>query len=319
MDDLTFIQAIQASPGDEIPRLVYADWLDDQGDPRGELIRVQCEIARRPANDLERKRLQQRADELLEDYGELWLDPLRQMGAIGVSACCFHRGLLERLKIPAGDFLQHAEALCQIEPALTCVQLTNLGPHLSGFVNAALPAQIIGWNLNANPLTSLECRTLAASAIARQVQALDLKFCQLDDECLAELCLGTWPALLRLDLSSNRIGPNGAKALANQSAFPQLRALTLSMNPILSQGATALFESNAFTGLEELHLASTGLANDVVSRIMDSARFPALKILNLRFNRLGIAEQTRLNQSPLSRRLQHLDLTGNERPSSYPR
>ncbi len=77
MDDLTFIQAIQASPGDEVPRLVYADWLDDQGDPRGELIRVQCELARRPANDLERKRLEQRADELLDDYGELWLEPLR--------------------------------------------------------------------------------------------------------------------------------------------------------------------------------------------------------------------------------------------------
>jgi uncharacterized protein (TIGR02996 family) len=41
-----FLQAILAAPDDDTPRLVYADWLDERGDPRGEFIRLQCELAK---------------------------------------------------------------------------------------------------------------------------------------------------------------------------------------------------------------------------------------------------------------------------------
>ena len=43
-----FLQAIRDSPDDDTPRLVFADWLTENGDAdRGEFIRVQCELARR--------------------------------------------------------------------------------------------------------------------------------------------------------------------------------------------------------------------------------------------------------------------------------
>jgi uncharacterized protein (TIGR02996 family) len=42
-----FLAAITASPDDDTPRLVFADWLQEHGeDERAEFIRVQCEIAR---------------------------------------------------------------------------------------------------------------------------------------------------------------------------------------------------------------------------------------------------------------------------------
>jgi uncharacterized protein (TIGR02996 family) len=34
-----FLERIQANPDDDLPRLIYADWLEDQGDPRAELLR----------------------------------------------------------------------------------------------------------------------------------------------------------------------------------------------------------------------------------------------------------------------------------------
>lgn len=43
-------QAIAAAPDDEHLRLVYDDWLSDQGDPRGELGAVQVALARDPDN-----------------------------------------------------------------------------------------------------------------------------------------------------------------------------------------------------------------------------------------------------------------------------
>jgi uncharacterized protein (TIGR02996 family) len=40
--DEAFLQAIIESPDDDAPRLVYADWLDEHGQPvRADFIRVQ--------------------------------------------------------------------------------------------------------------------------------------------------------------------------------------------------------------------------------------------------------------------------------------
>jgi len=42
-----FLKAILATPDDDLPRLVYADWLDEHSHPeRAEFIRVQCELSR---------------------------------------------------------------------------------------------------------------------------------------------------------------------------------------------------------------------------------------------------------------------------------
>jgi uncharacterized protein (TIGR02996 family) len=44
-DEEAFLAAIREAPSDPLPRLVYADWLDEQGDPRGEFLRVHCELS----------------------------------------------------------------------------------------------------------------------------------------------------------------------------------------------------------------------------------------------------------------------------------
>jgi uncharacterized protein (TIGR02996 family) len=42
-DESAFLAAISASPGDDLPRLVYADWLDERGDPRAAYLRAEVE------------------------------------------------------------------------------------------------------------------------------------------------------------------------------------------------------------------------------------------------------------------------------------
>ncbi|MFL5330116.1 MAG: TIGR02996 domain-containing protein [Gemmataceae bacterium] len=44
MTDAGFLKAIDAAPNDDILRLMYADWLDEQGDRRGEFIRAEVEF-----------------------------------------------------------------------------------------------------------------------------------------------------------------------------------------------------------------------------------------------------------------------------------
>jgi len=41
-DDEAFLRAIVDAPGDDAPRLVYADWLDERGDPRGAYLREEA-------------------------------------------------------------------------------------------------------------------------------------------------------------------------------------------------------------------------------------------------------------------------------------
>jgi uncharacterized protein (TIGR02996 family) len=44
-DDAAFIAAIRAAPGDDAARLVYADWLEERGDPRAAYLRAEVALA----------------------------------------------------------------------------------------------------------------------------------------------------------------------------------------------------------------------------------------------------------------------------------
>ena len=46
IDETGFLSALAADPQDRTVRLVYADWLDERGDSRGELIRIEEEMRR---------------------------------------------------------------------------------------------------------------------------------------------------------------------------------------------------------------------------------------------------------------------------------
>lgn len=68
------LAAIRAHPDDDTPRLAYADWLDESGDPaRAEFVRVQVELARLPDGDPARPALEDREHDLLATHEPAWL------------------------------------------------------------------------------------------------------------------------------------------------------------------------------------------------------------------------------------------------------
>jgi uncharacterized protein (TIGR02996 family) len=71
-DDGAFVRAILDAPEDESRRLVYADWLDERADPRGEYLRLDVELARLPGRDPARSRLRERLDELRDATDPAW-------------------------------------------------------------------------------------------------------------------------------------------------------------------------------------------------------------------------------------------------------
>jgi uncharacterized protein (TIGR02996 family) len=73
--EAAFLQAIREAPEDDAPRLVYADWLDDQDRAeRAELIRTQCALAALAEAGPRRAALAEREKVLLEAHKVEWTD-----------------------------------------------------------------------------------------------------------------------------------------------------------------------------------------------------------------------------------------------------
>ena len=92
MNDVdAFLATIREEPDDDTPRLVFADWLEEHNDPRGEFIRLQCELNRWVPDVDRRSALQNRERELLREHRKKWLGSLANLPE---SRCRFDRGLI---------------------------------------------------------------------------------------------------------------------------------------------------------------------------------------------------------------------------------
>src|SRR5262249_18628110 len=90
-----FLSEIRASPEDDGVRLIYADWLQENGQPqRAEFIRVQVELARLADGDPRREALADRQERVLPAPRDPWRRPFFDSGAREVE---LSRGLVEEV------------------------------------------------------------------------------------------------------------------------------------------------------------------------------------------------------------------------------
>lgn len=78
MDEAALLQAVLATPHDDAPRLVYADWLEERGDARAEYLRLQCQLVRSWSYDNQRADLFQKAAALRSQIDPGWLGLIRR-------------------------------------------------------------------------------------------------------------------------------------------------------------------------------------------------------------------------------------------------
>ena len=74
--EAALIAACTAAPGDALPRLVYADWLDERGDPRGEMVRVMEAMRPLPVWADEYQRLRPARNRLWASLDPAWLQTM---------------------------------------------------------------------------------------------------------------------------------------------------------------------------------------------------------------------------------------------------
>lgn len=113
-----FLRAICAEPEDDTVRLVYADWLDENGDPeRAEFIRLQIAEQHEPRESV-------RANHLRVKHGPQWRS---ELACPGVDLGAFRRGFVDVLHFKSPAFFRdHAEAMLAATPAAD-LRLGQLG------------------------------------------------------------------------------------------------------------------------------------------------------------------------------------------------
>lgn len=220
-----FLRAIFDAPDDDTPRLVYADFLQEQGEPeRADLIRVQCEIAalRRRSEEGDGADLRRRERELLDklhpelelisrtpeerarvgcDRGFLF-EPVAVVcpGELGDVTAVREKIVrtrphwfgVKRLSVQPGWFLypEHVDVLLGLE-ALRGVTEWDLGGHVEEVAGGPQTAEAGAYaliDLNVEPVIRREgVEALAGHRGARRITTLILTHNNLDNDAARAL------------------------------------------------------------------------------------------------------------------------------------
>src|SRR5262249_5428592 len=109
-----FLRDICANPNDDVARLIYADWLDDQGDsPRADFIRLHCRLEALEPFESERVDLEDRAAQLRHAHEGWWLYELPDWAR---AKAYFRRGFVERVRVNPGRWNNNAAELFEATP-----------------------------------------------------------------------------------------------------------------------------------------------------------------------------------------------------------
>lgn len=144
MIDHPLHQAVLTSPEADEPRLVFADWCEENGDVRAEFIRLQVE-ATRAEDEMQRAILEHQVQVYLRKFGNQINAPIhRFLSTAGVRTgrrrrpvryWTYERGFIHHLAVDVNVLLDHADTIRQIGPIehLTLYRLMEHSDALSNW------------------------------------------------------------------------------------------------------------------------------------------------------------------------------------------
>jgi uncharacterized protein (TIGR02996 family) len=304
-DAPAFFRAIEANPDDDTPRLVIADWLDenaasDADHARAEFIRVQCERARETAAE-RREELEAREKQILDERGPTWSKSL----PAGLYWTTYTRGFLDPVYI-GPVFPRVAEQLAQMMPIhhlrlfkarvvmaaiAACPQLA-LVRHLTMVSNVLRNADMTA--LAASPhLSNLQCLDMSenkigirgatdlATAHAPSLRILRLAGNPIKDRGLLAISQADWPALEHLDVTNCQLTRTGVIGLAESPLAPRLTSLQLSGNAEVSTDAWLALARAPLERLQRLDLSNATVTDDVIGALAANPAVVGLHTLHL--------------------------------------
>jgi hypothetical protein len=303
------------------PRQIYADWLEEQGDSLGELIRLQLEMDRPWTSNARLHRLRVRERELLDGFGvgrALSSDEVigAQYGGLPLGWCYASvegvpllwitlRSPADPLDLPPPEWVERFGWFTvrvgvydsyenRYEADVEMLRRLFDWPLMERCIGLDM-AEVqrfygdCGDLLAAWPgaagllrLGGLGTGVLAAPRLAGLVEVDLRKEYQFGEETVA--ALAAMPGLRRLRVS------NSCGAIAALARLSGLRALDLSGSLDLEDGGALALAQGALHHLTELDLERGGISDDGALALIRSPNLPRLRRLNLA--RTGIGTRT---------------------------
>ena len=336
-DEGAFLAAIIAQPDDDTVRLVFADWLQEHGQPeRAEFIRLQIRESHVPPGSAEGQRLSNKATGLFRKNEKSWLADFPAGLGLYVSETHFERGFFKKLHTTAAKFSKIPKRLWAKHPIQELELYAARGkldrvlalPQLNRIREIILSASSFDKGLLASDLNALEiCPNLtgvrslrlitqvgnplvvalARCPSLRGLECLILSDDNLDHEgmtVLAKVGADNLRRLKRLKLNSRRISAGMAEVLARAPALAELEELSIlrgdgdDAGRIGSAGAAALARSPHLTKLPELLLEHQGIGPEGARALAETRHLTGLRKLWLGGNPLNAAGVRALVRGP---------------------
>jgi uncharacterized protein (TIGR02996 family) len=320
-------RAILAHPGDDTPRLVYADWLQENDRPEeAEFIRLGCRLEAEPPEHPDYVEWQARHDEL-----SLWLGahcPVRRpklTGGLFMSGgeSWWHvsrRGFPRYLEFEGNDrpgsrpiralaaALEKAFAVLPTRwLVVRWVTVSQLAELLRQPVIEQLDTLTVQLRLDDEPRDDA-ARLIASSPNLRNLRGACLAF-DVGEAGAAALARSEHLGRLEwLKLGGGSFTAAALRSLASSLWFRNLRSLAL--NDLAGHPAEEVFRAESFPELHSLELTGDALAPGGWRRLAESKAFPRLASLTLgrgAFDQGGVDALAR----PTGFRLARLDLGWN--------
>jgi uncharacterized protein (TIGR02996 family) len=322
-----FLRAICASPDDDTPRLVFADWLDDHGEPqRAEFIRVQCEMEQAEEFGPRWRELDKRQRKLLLANRAKWSAELANRGVMNAES---RRGFVHEVTIYSKRFAAEAEKLLAAAP-IRQVKFADLRAARGNVPLAELlrcPALARLQELDfANTLflSNDEAELIAGCSALRGLRVLILPHHNLTPITMRALMQSanmnsvTQLELIAVSIEREWNGTDLAAALVADPGFRRITRLTLRGTGTGPAGIRAFAESPHAAGLKSLSISGGGVmdANRLgpigAAALANSPNLANLTALGLAGQQLGLGGVRALAASPHLTGLRHLDLSQNK-------
>lgn len=259
-----FLRDIAEHPEDDTPRLIYADWLAEQGeDDRGDLIRVQCALAKMEDDNPRKKELEDKERQLLKGAQNRW-EAAHLRNKYGATVVKIERGIPNEIQITPQNLVKNSKEIFREAPTIRGVDIgltsaddytafnrraTRISkiPQLEQLEKIGIVDTIPGDS--ENQLNGQRIRTLLESPNLKNVKELEITGIRGSGRAIMDGIVG---AKFRKKLESLRLERAGIHEIDVQEGFvpvsyPQLKRMSLSNQPFregVGQG-----EENDITGI----------------------------------------------------------------------
>jgi len=296
-DHDSFFAEIFASPDDDGPRLVYADWLLEQGDPHGEFIHLQIQRAALKHGSSPARRFRKRELELLREHEAEWVGPVANL----VDRYEFHRGFVSHIRLALSRFLRSADEIFQHAP-VDSLRLRKGASNTRKLFEISHLKKVRSLNLHRSRLDGPAVRALRDGGHFESLRHAEFDQCGLTPEGCHILAGTNLPSLESLDLSGNThlSGSDGCVTLFSKRT--ELKKLNFNFCYVGNAAAVALAR-NSVPRLTDLGLRCCNLTQEGIATLA-SAGLPSLRVLDLGSNHgaseLVAASFTNLEELDLS-------------------